>query len=151
MVREALEGTMRNTGPWLGRLMTFHRAAAHSLVGCVPAPTRGTVKASPSPTVGVWHTRTDRESNASRTGTSCGVSILGPQMKSAKCVPRRAEQLGVRILSQPSLTPPAVTCATALITASLKLSFLNGSAPHSPFLDVDDMGGGILLGPVGKR
>jgi hypothetical protein len=72
--------------------MTFHRAAAHALVGWslvapAQAPTKGTVRASPSPTVGVWHTYGSREQCEQDRDFLQRDPIIGPQMKSSKCVP----------------------------------------------------------------
>jgi hypothetical protein len=70
--------------------MTFHRAAAHALVGWslvapAQAPTKGTVRASPS--VRVWHTYESREQCELDRDFLQRDPIIGPQMKSAKCVP----------------------------------------------------------------
>jgi hypothetical protein len=72
--------------------MSLDQAGAHALVGWflvapAQAPTKGTVRASPSPTVRVGHTYESKEQCEQDRDFLQRDPIIGPQMKSAKCVP----------------------------------------------------------------
>jgi len=72
--------------------MTLHRAAAHALVGWslvapAQAPIKGMVRGSPSPTIRVWHAYGSKEQCEQDRDFLQRDPIIGPQMKSAKCVP----------------------------------------------------------------
>jgi hypothetical protein len=58
-----------------------------SLVAPAQAPTQGTVRAFPSPTVGVWYTYGSKEQCEQDRDFVQRGPIIGPQMKSARCIP----------------------------------------------------------------
>ena len=88
---------MRNLGPLLSRAHDPSPRSAHALVGeslvaPAQAPTTGASRASPLPTVGVWHTYESREQCEQDREFLQRDPIIGPQMKSAKCVPSRLKR-----------------------------------------------------------
>src|SRR5215469_14121702 len=90
--------------------MTLHRAAAHALVGWslvapAQAPTKGTVRAFPSPTIAVWHTYGTKEQCEQDREFLQRDPVIGPQMKSAK--PTVNNLLSAGLLGKnPNFVPP---------------------------------------------